>query len=110
MKIRAILLFLICVCMACGQLPDVHEEPILVLIPHPNPTGDRFNIHVQNTNKSAFVIQVFDPRATLFFDEKVDAGSPTNSFSLDLKDKQKGSYHIVLKKDSFVYTKKFIKI
>jgi hypothetical protein len=111
-KVKQLYIFLclVCTCVSCGKMPDVEQEETLVLIPYPNPANERINIHIENDKRSAYVVQVFDPKADLIFEESVKTGDSKNSFSIDLRETSKGSYHFILKMNSAVYTKKFLKI
>ncbi|MCE7044321.1 T9SS type A sorting domain-containing protein [Dyadobacter sp. CY312] len=95
---------------ACSKIPTVDPEGVLVVIPYPSPTSSSLNIHVQNTELSAYLIQIFDPKANIVLEENVSAGDSKHSFSVDLSSSPKGSYVVVLKKNAVVYTKKFLKV
>lgn len=103
--------FLLCVAiLGCSKIPDPEPEGALVVMPYPSPADQRVNIHIENKELSAYLIQIFDPHADMIFEENVPAGDSKNSFSLDISGSAKGSYVVILKKNSIVYTKKFLKI
>lgn len=110
MNFTYFLVFLLFLCTSCSKIPAVEREEVLVFVPYPNPAGDQLEIHVENDEMSAYLIKVFNPKADQIFEENVQAGDPKHSFLIDLRDKPKGSYQIILKKNSVVYSKNFVKI
>jgi len=110
MKRFYIFLFLLILSVGCSKIPSVEQQEVLVMIVYPNPADSRINIHVRNDEMAAYLIQVFDPKADLIFEENVEAGNPKNSWSIDLTDRPKGSYQAILKKNGIVHSKKFLKI
>ena len=104
------LLLLLFLFASCSKIPTVERDEVLVVVPYPNPVGEVLAIHVENDEMTAYLIRIFNPKADHIFEENVQAGDPKHSFQIDLRGKPKGRYQIILTKNSFTYSKNFVKI
>ena len=102
------ILFFATLFWGCNNPPEVDPDPVITLVPYPNPAGKRIYIHVENDELSPFTLQIFDPEGRIIFERNVPEGNPTHSFYLEPAQFGTGAFHAVLRKNGSVYTKKFM--
>ncbi|WP_188930563.1 T9SS type A sorting domain-containing protein [Dyadobacter endophyticus] len=95
---------------SCNNPPEVEPDPILTLVTYPNPAGKRIAFHVENDERAAFTLQIYDPKGKMVFEWQVPEGDATQGFNLDPTEFGTGAFHAVLRKNGSVYTKKFMVI
>lgn len=102
-------LFVAIVLLATGSCSDKPEDTStnLTLAVYPNPAIDQANISVRNTSLQLYTLEVFDGKGKLMMAEDVLPGQ--HQFSVDLRTKPSGYYHVSLVTEGDVLTQKLLK-
>ena len=87
----------------CNDKPEVEPATTFDLTVYPNPATQYAIIAVRNQNNKSFTLKVFDTTGDLLLNETGNQGP--QDFMLQLSDKPKGKYQVILKTDKAVLPK-----
>ncbi len=91
----------------CNNKPEPQPN-INQLSVYPNPARDLFTVSINNVSQESYTLQVFGTDGALIF-EAEDNLSGFNSV-VDIVDKPKGNYEVILKKGNVKMTQRVLKI
>jgi len=107
-KILPILLSGFIFLSGCNDKPEVQPTNTFDLQVYPNPVIDKAFISVRTQNTSSFTLKAFGTSGELLLDEI--GIQDQQQFILNLSDKPKGKYQVILKTDKSNFTKTVIKL
>jgi hypothetical protein len=101
-------LFLLMIMFAgCGK-PEVKSE--MTIVAYPNPASSQVSVYLRNVEMLPFTIRIIDPQGNTFIEHNIGAGVRDNDIKIDLTDKAKGTYQVVVQIGGRVLTDKFYKV
>ena len=101
-------IWLVLFALAACNKPDM--DPDLTVVAFPNPATSQIAVYIENDQRQACIIRLFDPNAKQIAEMKVEAGVPTDGIRFDLEGKAKGTYRIVVEIGGITLIKTFYKV
>ncbi|CAN5412647.1 hypothetical protein BH23BAC1_BH23BAC1_34060 [soil metagenome] len=94
--------------LACDDKPDIQPENYQLFHINSNPANAVAYINVADLKGQTYTLQVFDIKGEIILEEKEN--QPYKNFELQLTDRPKGKYHIILRTDRVVASQELIKL
>lgn len=91
----------------CNNPPDVQPTNNQISV-YPNPTTDAFYIRITNPSNLPCTIQVFGTNGDSLLTDENNESEP--AYSVDVSDKPKGTYEVIVKQGNVKTTQRIIKI